>query len=164
MTLNRYWSSNCKTCPLKDRCTPSQQRRVTRWEHQDVLDDMQERLELSPDAMRIRRCSVEHPFGTIKSWMGATHFLTKGLERVKTEMSLHVLAYNVKRLITLLGVAGMMEAIRAYALLLALQRVFGASTLLIRSVSPKTRKCSLSTLKGRTTCIGGYSSTAKACF
>ena len=164
MTLNRYWSSNCKTCPLKDRCTPSQQRRVTRWEHQDVLDDMQVQLEQIPDAMRIRRCTVEHPFGTIKSWMGATHFLTKGLERVKTEMSLHVLAYNVKRLITLLGVACMMEAIRAYALLLALQRVFGASTLLIRSVSPKTLHCSPSPLKGRTTCIGGYSSTAKACF
>lgn len=94
MTLNRYWSSNCKACPLKDKCTPSQQRRVTRWEHQDVLDDMQVQLEQSPNAMRIRRCSVEHPFGTIKSWMGATHFLTKGLERVKTEMSLHVLAYN----------------------------------------------------------------------
>jgi len=164
MTLNRYWSSNCKTCPLRDRCTPSQQRRVTRWEHQDVLDDMQEQLERSPDAMRIRRCSVEHPFGTIKSWMGATHFLTKGLERVKTEMSLHVLAYNVKRLMSLLGVAGMMEAMRAYALLLALQRVFGAIALLIRSVSPKTRHCSLSTLKRRTACIGGYSSPAKTCF
>jgi len=164
MTLNRYWSSNCKTCPLKDRCTPSQQRRVTRWEHQDVLDDIQEQLERSPHAMRIRRCSVEHPFGTIKSWMGATHFMTKGLERVKTEMSLHVLAYNVKRLMSLLGVAGMMEAIRAYAFLLDLQRVFGAGAVLMRSVSPKTRHCSLSTLKRRTTCIGGYSSTAKACF
>ena len=142
MTLNRYWSSNCKTCPLKERCTPRQQRRVTRWEHQDVLDDIQEQLERSPNAMRIRRCSVEHPFGTIKSWMGATHFLTKGLERVKIEKSLHVLAYNVKRLMSLLGVAGMMEAIRAYALLLDLQRVFGAITLLIRSVSQKTRHCS----------------------
>jgi transposase len=138
MTLNRYWSSNCKTCPLKDRCTPSQQRRVTRWEHHDVLDDMQEQLERSPDAMRIRRCLVEHPFGTIKSWMGATHFMTKGLERVKTEMSLHVLAYNVKRLMSLHGVAGMMEAIRAYAFLLDLQRVFGAGAVLIRSASPKT--------------------------
>ena len=114
--------------------------------------------------MRIRRCSVEHPFGTIKSWMGATHFMTKGLERVKTEMSLHVLAYNVKRLMSLLGVAGMMEAIRAYAFLLGLQRVFGAGAVLMRSVSPKTRHCSLSTLKRRNTCIGGYSSTAKACF
>ncbi len=116
LTYHRYWSSNCKGCPLKDKCTPSQERRVTRWEHQDVLDDMQVQLEQSPDAMRIRRCSVEHPFGTIKSWMGATHFLTKGLERVSTEMSLHVLAYNLKRLMTSLGVAGMIEAIRAYAL------------------------------------------------
>jgi transposase len=155
MTLNRYWSSNCKTCPLKDRCTPSQQRRVTRWEHQDVLDNIQERLERSPDAMRIQRCSVEHPFGTIKSWMGATHFLTKGLERVKTEMSLHVLAYNVKRLMSLLGVAGMIEAIRAYALLLALQRVFGASNLLVRWVSQKTRHRYLCTSNSHTICIGG---------
>ena len=83
---------------------------------------------------------------------------------MKTEMSLHVLAYNVKRLMSLLGVAGMMEAMRAYALLLALQRVFRAITLLIRSVSPKTRYCSLSTLKRRTACIGGYSSPAKTCF
>ena len=139
MTLNRYWSSNCKTCPIKHRCTPSQQRRVTRWEHQDVLDDMQEQLKRSPEAMRIRRCSVEHPSGTIKSWMGATHFLTKGLERVKTEMSLHVLAYNVKRLMSLLGVAGMMEAIRAYAFLSALQRVFGAITLLFGQYPQKRR-------------------------
>ena len=114
--------------------------------------------------MRIRRCSVEHPFGTIKSWMGATHFLTKGLERVKTEMSLHVLAYNVKRLMSLLGVAGMMEAIRAYAFLLDLQRVFGAITLLIRLVTSKTRHCSLSTLKRRNTGIGGCSSPTKAYF
>ena len=83
-----------------------------------MLDDMQVQLERSPDAMRIRRCSVEHPFGTIKAWIGATHFLTKGLERVKTEMSLHVLAYNIKRLMSLIGVAGMMGVIRAYALLL----------------------------------------------
>jgi hypothetical protein len=94
MTNHRYWSSNCKGCPLKEKCTPSPQRRVTRWEHQDVLDEMQARLEQHPDAMRIRRSSVEHPYGTIKSWMGWTHFLTKGLARVKTEMSLHVLAYN----------------------------------------------------------------------
>ena len=87
--------------------------------------------------MRIRRCSVEHPFGTIKSWMGATHFMTKGLERVKTEMSLHVLAYNVKRLMSLLGVAGMMEAIRAYALLLAVQRMIDAIVALVRSPPPR---------------------------
>jgi transposase len=103
---------------LKGKCTPSAQRRVTRWEHQGVLDDMQARLEQSPNAMRIRRSTVEHPYGTIKAWMGSTHFLTKGLERVKTEMSLHVLAYNLKRLIVLFGIPGMIEAIGAYALFL----------------------------------------------
>jgi transposase len=137
MTNHRYWSSNCKGCPLKEKCTPSQQRRVTRWEHQDVLDEMQRRLEQHPDAMRIRRSSVEHPYGTIKSWMGATHFLTKGLERVKTEMSLHVLAYNLKRLLALLGIATLMDAIRAYALLLTLQCLFWPVALLTR---PKVRK------------------------
>jgi transposase len=126
MKNHRYWSSNCKGCALKDKCTPSQQRRVTRWEHQDVLDKMQERLDQNPDAMRIRRSSVEHPYGTIKAWMGATHFLTKGLERVKTEMSLHVLAYNFRRLTAILGVANLMHAIRAYALFLTLQRLLWA--------------------------------------
>jgi hypothetical protein len=115
MTNHRYWSSNCKGCALKDRCTPSQNRRVTRWEHQDVLDAMQARLDANPDAMRLRRSSVEHPYGTIKSWMGATHFLTKGMERVKTEMSLHVLAYNFRRLMAILGIESMMNAIRAHA-------------------------------------------------
>lgn len=90
--------------------------------------------------------------------------MTKGLERVKTKMSLHVLAYNFKRLMFLYGVAGMMKAIRAYAFLLDLQCVFGAGAVLIRSVSPKNRHCSLITLKRRTIRIGGYRSTAKACF
>jgi transposase len=130
MTNHRYWSSNCKGCPLKDKCTPSANRRVTRWEHQDVLDDMQARLEQTPDAMRIRRSTVEHPYATIKAWMGATHFLTKGLERVKAEMSLHVLAYNFRRLISLLGVAGMLAAIRAYAHFLTPQASFWAFFLL----------------------------------
>jgi transposase len=125
MKLNRYWSSNCKSCYLKDKCTPSAQRRVSRWEHQDVLDEMQRRLEQSADAMRIRRSSVEHPYGTIKAWMGATHFLTKGLERVATEMSLHVLAYNFRRLMAVLGVTGMMAAIRAHARFLELLNCYG---------------------------------------
>ena len=130
LTYHRYWSSNCKACPLKEQCTPSAQRRVTRWEHQDVLEEMQARLEHTPDAMRIRRCTVEHPYGTIKAWMGATHFLTKGLEHVKTEMSLHVLAYNFKRLITVLGIADMMKAIKAFMRLhrfkTAIQAIFDA--------------------------------------
>jgi len=63
--------------------------------------------------MRIRRQTVEHPFGTIKAWMGATHFLTRTIERVSTEMSLHVLAYNMKRMIKLLGSEAVMKAMRA---------------------------------------------------
>jgi hypothetical protein len=131
MTHHRYWSSNCKGCALKDKCTPSANRRVTRWEHQDVLDEMQARLEQTPDAMRIRRSTVEHPYATIKAWMGATHFLTKGLERVKAEMSLHVLAYNFRRLISLLGINGMLAAIRAYAHFLTLQGLLETFSLLV---------------------------------
>jgi transposase len=113
MKLHRYWSSNCQTCSLKPQCTPSQQRRVTRWEHEDVLDAAQARLDNSPDAMRIRRQTVEHPFGTIKSWMGATYFLTRTRERVGTEMSLHVLAYNLKRVMAILGIVPLMAAMKA---------------------------------------------------
>jgi transposase len=113
LTLNRYWSSNCQTCSMKDQCTPSKQRRVSRWEHESVLEDMQSRLDHAPESMRIRRQTVEHPFGTIKSWMGSTHFLTKTLDRVSTEMSLHVLAYNLKRVMKLLGTATLMEVMMA---------------------------------------------------
>ena len=113
LKLHRYWSSNCQQCSLKDKCTPSIQRRVTRWEHEGVLDEMQIRLDHNPDMMRIRRQTVEHPFGTIKAWMGATHFLTRTIERVSTEMSLHVLAYNMKRVIKLLGSETVMKAMQA---------------------------------------------------
>jgi transposase len=105
--------SACLTCPLKPKCTPTKLRRVKRWEHEGVLDKMQARLDRMPDAMLIRRQTVEHPFGTFKAWMGATHFLTRTLEKVRTEMSLHVLAYNMKRLIQIFGAAPLMAAIRA---------------------------------------------------
>ncbi len=110
MTVHRYWSSSCKECALKAKCTTGDQRRISRWEHEDILDAMQTRLDKAPDSMRIRRQTVEHPFGTLKAWMGATHFLTKKLPNVSTEMSLHVLAYNMKRVINLLGTTGLMEA------------------------------------------------------
>ncbi|HVC38215.1 MAG TPA: IS1182 family transposase [Gammaproteobacteria bacterium] len=113
LRLHRYWSSHCQTCPLKARCTPSAQRRISRCEHEAILEAMQTRLDRAPDMMRVRRQTVEHPFGTIKSWMGATHFLTKTLDRVSTEMSLHVLAYNLKRVMNLLGNAPLMEVMRA---------------------------------------------------
>jgi hypothetical protein len=112
-TVHRYWSSHCQQCSLKDQCTPSSERRLTRWEHEAVLEAMQRRLDNAPEMMRIRRQTVEHPFGTIKSWMGATHFLTKTLDRVSTEMSLHVLAYNLKRVMRLLGPDALMNAMRA---------------------------------------------------
>ena len=111
--MNRYWSSACPHCPIKAQCTPSDYRRVSRWEHQAVLDAMERRLDLAPDRMRIRRQTAEHPFGTIKSWMGATHFLTRTLEKVRTEMSLQVLAYNLKRVMNILGVTGLLAALRA---------------------------------------------------
>ena len=113
MTLNRYWSSACPKCPLKARCTPSDYRRITRWEHEAVLDAMQDRLDRQPHAMKLRRQTVEHPFGTLKAWMGSTHFLTKRLSRVSTEMSLHVLAYNLKRAMQIVGIVPLMQAMRA---------------------------------------------------
>jgi transposase len=111
--LHTYWSSDCKGCALKSKCTHGEQRRIKRWEHEAVLDDMQSRLNAQPDAMLIRKQTVEHPFGTIKSWMGATHFQTKGLEKVSTEMSLHVLAYNLKRVIKILGSQSLIAAMQS---------------------------------------------------
>ena len=113
MTLDIYWSSACPRCPIKAQCTTGPQRRVRRWVHEAVIDAMQERLDRNPEMMRVRRQTVEHPFGTIKFWMGATHFLMKTLARVRTEMSLHVLAYNFKRVMQLLGISGLMAAMRA---------------------------------------------------
>jgi len=113
-TLHRYWDrASCQACALKSQCTPSLERRVTRWEHEAVIEAMQQRLDRKPDAMRIRRATVEHVFGTLKAWMGATHFKTRTLDKVRTEMSLYVLAYNLKRMIAILGVQPLMAAMRA---------------------------------------------------
>jgi len=111
--IRRYWSSACPQCPMKSQCTTGKYRRVSRWVYERVLERAQARLDQQPDAMRTRRAVVEHPFGTIKSWMGATHFQTKTLPRVSTEMSLHVLSYNMKRAINLLGTKKIIETIRA---------------------------------------------------
>ena len=73
---------------------------------------MQARLDRQPEAMALRRCTVEHVFGTLKHWMGSTHFLMRRLKHVGTEMSLHVLAYNLKRVIKLLGMAKTMRAMK----------------------------------------------------
>jgi len=112
LTLHRYWPSACPRCPLKARCTPGDYRRVTRWEHEAILETMQRRLDRQPQAMTLRRRTIEHVFGTLKHWMGSTHFLMRGLQHVSTEMNLHVLAYNLKRVIKLLGMAKTMRAMR----------------------------------------------------
>lgn len=105
--------TTCPDCPLKSRCTTEKLRRIRRWEHEDVLDDIERRLEEKPDAMAIRRSTVEHPFGTLKAWMGYTHFLTRTREKVSTEMSLHVLADNFKRVLNIIGIGALMTALRA---------------------------------------------------
>ncbi len=105
LTLRRYWTTACRACAIKDRCTTGKERRITRWEHEDVLEAVQRRLDEHPEKMRQRREVVEHPFGTIKSWMGSTHFQMKTLKRVGTEMALHVLAYNLKRVMNIMGIS-----------------------------------------------------------
>jgi transposase len=112
-TLRRYWTGSCKTCALRAQCTTGSERRITRWEHESVLEKVQDRLDRNPAAMGVRRQTVEHPFGTIKCWMGWTHFLTKRLPKVATEMALNVLAYNMKRVMMIVGVGGLLEAMRA---------------------------------------------------
>jgi hypothetical protein len=107
---NTYWSSNCKQCALKSSCTNSNQRRIKRWENEACLDQMQVNLENMPDAMKIRGCTIEHTFGTLKHWMGASHFLMKTKAHVSTEMSLHILAYNMKRVIRIMGSVALMKA------------------------------------------------------
>jgi transposase len=111
--LRRYWTNACRHCAIKHRCTTGPQRRITRWEHEHVLEAVQKRLDENPQAMRQRRETVEHPFGTLKMRMGATHFLMKRLPKVATEMALHVLAYNLTRVMNIVGVKPLIAAIRA---------------------------------------------------
>jgi hypothetical protein len=113
MTLHKYWPSACPKCPMRSACTTSQYRRVGRWDREEVFDRVQQRLDRMPEAGKLRRQTVEHAFGTLKAWMGATHFQTKTLPRVRTEMSLHVLAYNLKRVMQMMGVGPLVAAIRA---------------------------------------------------
>ena len=113
LTLRRYWTNACRTCAIKDRCTTGKERRITRWEHEHLLEAVQRRLDEHPEKMRQRRETVEHPFGTIKFWMGSTHFQMKTLNRVGTEMALHVLAYNLKRVINIMGLTPLIAAMSA---------------------------------------------------
>jgi transposase len=112
-TLRRYWTTACPRCPLKSQCTKGPERRITRWEHEHVLDAVQERLDANPQAMRQRRETAEHPFATLKMRMGATHFLMKRIPNVATEMALHVLAYNLTRVMNIIGIQPLLAAMRA---------------------------------------------------
>ena len=113
LQIRRYWSSACPQCSMKAKCTPSDYRRISRWEHEQVLERVQNRLDHNPNAMSIRRRTVEHVFGTLKYWMGSTHFQTRRFERVSTEMSLHILAYNLRRFVSIFGITGAIEAMQA---------------------------------------------------
>ena len=112
-TLRRYWTTACPRCPLKSQCTKGSERRITRWEHEHVLEAVQQRLDKNPQAMRQRRETAEHPFATLKMRMGATHFLMKRLPKVATEMALHVLAYNLTRIMNIIGVQPLLAVMRA---------------------------------------------------
>ena len=111
--LRRYWTTACQDCSLKPQCTTGSERRITRWEHEHLLEAVQERLDANPHAMRQRRETVEHPFGTMKARMGATHFLTKTLPKVAAEMALAVLAYNLTRVMNIIGTKPLMAALAA---------------------------------------------------
>src|SRR5437016_6858977 len=113
MLLRRYWTNSCQSCAIKHLCTTGKERRITRWEHEHVLEAVQSRLDEHPEKMRQRRETVEHPFGTIKARMGATHFLMKTLPRVTAELALHVLAYNLTRLVNIMGAQPLLAAMRA---------------------------------------------------
>jgi transposase len=113
MNISVYWTYICPQCPLKPQCTTGNERRVRRWEHEAVLDAMQRRLDRKPEAMKVRRRTIEHVFGTLKHWMGSAHFLMRTLHHVGTEMSLHVLAYNLKRVMSVLGIAKTMKALQS---------------------------------------------------
>ncbi len=110
LMLRYYWTNTCQHCTIKKRCTTGKERRIRRWEHEEVLEAVQRRLDENPQAMRQRRETVEHPFGTIKARMGATHFLMKRLKNVRTEMALSVLAYNLTRVMNIIGIRPLVQA------------------------------------------------------
>ena len=111
LMLRRYWRNDCPSCPLRAQCTTGKERRITRWEHEHLIEAMYSRMDENPNLMRTRRCTVEHPFGTIKAWMGSTHFQMRGLKNVQTEMALHVLAYNIRRMIRMIGIPALLRAV-----------------------------------------------------
>jgi hypothetical protein len=111
LQLRRYWTTACQGCDIKSRCTTGRERRITRWEHEHLVEEADARRRSTSAPMMVRRSTVEHPFGTLKAWMGPSPFLTRRLRGVRTEFALNVLAYNIKRTISLIGIKGLMRAI-----------------------------------------------------
>src|SRR5262249_41795335 len=109
----RYWTNACQSCAIQQRCTTGKERRITRWEHEHVLEEVQKRLDKNPQAMRQRRETAEHPFATLKRRMGATHSLMHAVRTAATELALHVLAYNLPRVMNIMGIQPLMAAIQA---------------------------------------------------
>jgi transposase len=112
LVLHRFWTNACRYCAIKSKCTTGKDRKISRWEHEHVVEAVQYRLDKHPEKMRQRRETVEHPFGTMKARMGATHFLMKTLPRVASEMALHVLAYNLTRVMNIMGIQPLIAAMR----------------------------------------------------
>jgi hypothetical protein len=113
LEMRKYWTTACSECAIRARCTTGRERRISRWVNEHVIEQVQERLDANPDLMRVRRETVEHPFGTIKARMGATHFVMRRLPNVAAEMALHVLAYNLTRVMNIMGQQRLTAAIRA---------------------------------------------------
>ena len=113
LVVHRYATKACQHCAIKHSCTKGNERRIKRWEHEHILEVVQRRIDEHPEKMRQRRETVEHPFGTIKARMGATHLLMKTLPKVATEMALHVLAYNLTRVMNIMGIQPLLAAMRA---------------------------------------------------
>ena len=112
LEVRRYWTGECGSCVMKTRCTTGRERRITRWAHEHLIEAARVRLIGPTEPMTVRCGTVEHPFGTIKAWMGTTHFLTRRLRNVKTEIALNVLAYNIKRMVALIRIRGLMAAVK----------------------------------------------------
>ena len=111
--IRRYWTTACQNCSFKSPCRTGPERRIPRWEHEHLLEAVQRRLDANPEAMRQGRETIEHPFGTMKAGMGATHFLTKTLPKVAAEMALSVLVYNLIWVLNIVGVKPLITAIAA---------------------------------------------------
>ena len=110
--LRYYRAKGCQTCALKKQCTRNKHNRtITREENEPLMEAMAARMKQQPEKFKLRKTLAEHPFGTLKRWFGYTHFLLKGLEKVRTEWRLTTLVYNLKRVLNLVSFEKLMAAV-----------------------------------------------------